>query len=398
MRNRQILRASPGIGQLAGGLGVSKALYFFYFAGIGAFFPFIAVYYRSIGLSGVQIGLISTLSPLMGIISMMLWGILNDWFGRTRLLLGVAILGSVLSALAISTVTAYGWLLILVCLFSFFSSSQAPLLDSICLSLLGEQRERYGSQRVWGTYGFILTSSGLGFVYQRLGLHYLFFGYAGVMAFLLFTSTALPRQTIRIGGSPFLGLSQMVRRPLWVIFAASTFMTWLAVSGMITFVGITIKTLGGADSLVGLAWTAAATAEIPVMIFGSWLLRKTGPIKLVMLSFTAYAIRMFLYSIAPSPGWIPVINLLQSVTFATFWIGAVNYVSELAPENLKTTAQSLLFSMMNLASLFGGLGSGWLFDTVGPQGMFRILSLFCVLALSFFSGGQIFLRNGKGST
>jgi MFS family permease len=189
----------------------------------------------------------------------------------------------------------------------------------------------------------------------------------------------------------------MVRRPLWVVFAASTFLTWLSVSGMVTFIGITIKSMGGSDSLVGLAWTAAAAAEIPIMVFGSWLLRKTGPARLVMLSFSAYALRMFLYSVAPAPGWIPVINLLQSITFATFWIGAVNYVSGLAPDNLKTTAQSLLFSMMNLASLFGGLGSGWLFDSVGPQNMFRILALFCILALVLFGGSQLFLRKSPGS-
>jgi PPP family 3-phenylpropionic acid transporter len=101
---------------------------------------------------------------------------------------------------------------------------------------------------------------------------------------------------------------------------------------------------------------------------------------------------MFLYSVMPSPGWAPVINLLQCVTFAIFWIGAVNYVSELAPENLKTTAQGLLFSTMNLASLAGGLGSGWLFDALGPAGLFRILSVFCILALLLFMFGRFVLQ------
>ncbi len=378
----------PRILPLAGSPGVVKALYFFYFGGVGAFFPFVSVYYKEIGLSGVQIGLISTLSPLVGIVSMMLWGILNDWFGRTRRLLRASIVGAVLFALGISWAPSYGGLVAAACGFSFFASTLAPLIDSICLTLLGEKRERYGALRVWGTYGFILTSSTTGFIFERVGLHYLFLPYTIVMAFLLLTSARLPRQTIHIGGSPFTGLAQMVRRPLWVVFTASTFLTWIAVSGAVTFVGVTIKTMGGSDSLVGLAWTAAAAAEIPVMIYGSWLLRKTGAVRLVVLSFLAYALRMFLYSVMPAPGWAPVINLLQMVTFATFWIGAVNYVSELAPENLKTTSQGLLFSTMNLASLAGGLGSGWLFDELGRSGMFRILSVFCLLALLLFVAGR----------
>ncbi len=393
-----LIAVGKRLSRLANGLVVVRALYFFYFAGIGAFFPFINVYYRNIGLSGVQIGLMSTLAPLIGIISMMLWGILNDWFGRTRLLLRASILGAILFAQGISAVTSYGWLLVLVCSFSFFASTLAPLLDSICLTMLGDRRERYGTLRVWGTYGFVLTSSSTGFLYERAGLHTLFLVYAAVMAFLLISASALPRQAIHIGGSPFGGLSQMVRRPLWVVFALSTFVTWLAVSGLITFIGVTIVTMGGSDSLVGLSWTAAASAEIPIMLFGSWLLRKTGAVRLVILAFLAYALRMYLYSVMPSPGWVPVINLLQSVTFATFWIGAVSYISDLAPENLKTTAQGLLFSMMNLATLVGGLWSGWLFDTVGPRGLFRVLSIFCILALLLFSAGQIILKRRPHET
>jgi hypothetical protein len=38
-----------------------RLLYFFFYAGMGMFFSFINVYYLEIGLSGVQIGLLSTI-------------------------------------------------------------------------------------------------------------------------------------------------------------------------------------------------------------------------------------------------------------------------------------------------------------------------------------------------
>lgn len=62
----------------AGDLRKMKFLYFVFFAGNGVFFTFINVYYVGLGLSGMQIGIINTLSPLAGIIGMTLWGLLND--------------------------------------------------------------------------------------------------------------------------------------------------------------------------------------------------------------------------------------------------------------------------------------------------------------------------------
>ena len=66
-------------------------MYFLYYTGFGIYLPFINIYYSHIGLSGLEIGLINTLSPLVGMLSAPLWGILNDRFGKTRVLLAIAV-------------------------------------------------------------------------------------------------------------------------------------------------------------------------------------------------------------------------------------------------------------------------------------------------------------------
>jgi hypothetical protein len=50
----------------------------------------------------------------------------------------------------------------------------------------------------------------------------------------------------------------MIRKPQWLIFAGTAFFIWLAANGMLSFLGVTIKKMGGTDSLVGLVGTVSA--------------------------------------------------------------------------------------------------------------------------------------------
>jgi MFS family permease len=110
------------------------------------------------------------------------------------------------------------------------------------------------------------------------------------------------------------------------------------------------------------------------------------------VALLAYALRMLMYGLMPTPEWAAGINLLGGVSFGLYWISAVTYANELAPDNLKATSQGLLLSVTSLAAVIGALFTGGLFDLVGPHTMFRILAGCCVLALILFGVGRILIR------
>ena len=69
--------------------------YFWYFAGIGCFGPYIALYYRSLQLSGVQIGILAAILPLGVALLAPVWGALADSLSAHRLMLrGALVLGA----------------------------------------------------------------------------------------------------------------------------------------------------------------------------------------------------------------------------------------------------------------------------------------------------------------
>lgn len=374
-----------------------KILYFLLFAAQGVYFTFINVYYAGIGLSGTQIGLINTVSPLVGMFSSPGWGLLSDRSGKTRRWLAIATLGVIVASLAIARVQSFALLLVIVALYALFNSPIVPLVDSTTLELLAENRERYGAQRVWGSIGFVITSAVIGLILERVGISFIFTGNAVILAGFIVALLALPERPVRLGGSIWRGMNTMMRQPPWVVFALSIGLLGMANSGMLNFLSVTLRQMGGSDGLIGITWTISAVAEMPIMILSAVLLKRFGARRLISIAISVYGLRLVLYSLMPAPEWAAWISLLGGLSFGLYWISAVTYVSELAPENLKATSQGLLVAVTSLAGIIGATLAGWLFDQVGPFIMFRILAGFCVLALVLLVVSRLLMKRRQAA-
>ncbi|MGB8251614.1 MAG: MFS transporter [Anaerolineaceae bacterium] len=372
-------------------LPAAKAIYFINYAGFAIFMPFINVYYRDIGLSGLEIGLINSLSPLVGMLGGSIWGLLNDRFGKTRILLGTAILGSIITSWGIASVKSFSLLLPVAALFSLFYSTLIPIIDSNTLLLLGNQRERYGSIRLWGSVGYVLTSLIGGELLNLLGLNRLFPIFTLFMVIFLITifwyptGSRIPDSSTRLIGA----LRFMLRQPHWVVFTFSVLFLWVAASGMYNFLGVYMKDLGADEGLIGLTMAISGASEIPILFYGSRLLKRFAPRKMIAAAMLAYLMRMVLYGIMPSASWAPYISLLNSLSFGLFWIGSIAYINDLAPDEVKSTSQGLLLAVFNLASLISTTFSGWLYDFAGPSNLFLILALCCLVAFTIFVLGTL---------
>ncbi len=367
-----------------------KSLYFTIWAAIGAFWPFIFVYYRrEIGLSGTEIGLVVMASAATGTLAAPVWGMLNDRLGRTRLLLTIQALSLAVVGLILGQMHTFVGVLAMISLFTVFSSPIMPLLDSTTLGLLGERRDLYGAYRAWGTIGFVIACTLAGFLIERIGLGLIFPAYSiGVFVFWLLSLRLPDRRSSQGRAIRRAGLGQIIRHRAWLLFAISVFILWFSVMGAFAFLGIVIVEMGGAQSLIGLASTIAALTEIPTFQYGSQLLRRFAAPRLLMIAIGVYALRLLLYAFMPAPSWVLWLALLQGASYGLFLISAVAYANELAPDELKSTAQGLLVSVMSLANLGAGLAGGWLLDHVGHRGLFLAMMGTCLVALGVLLLGR----------
>lgn len=371
-----------------------RLLYFSFFGGMGLFFTFLNVYYISIGLSGLQVGILGTIGPLVGVFSSILWGMASDRFGRPRLLFGLTALGSLGAVLALSGVREFLWIIPMVIWLSLFSSSMPSMMDSMTFRLLGNRPELFGRYRMFGTIGFVLSSALSGFLYERFGLPTLFPAFGVMLGLYFIGSFGLPNQPIALRASMLEGLGRLIRQPAWAMFAASVLVLWISATGAISFVSVAIRSMGGSDRLIGFNWTIAALVELPMMFFSAPLLKRFGAERLVSVAFIGYFLRILFYGLIPSAEWALAANVFHAFSYVPFIIGAASYANHLAPPDLKATSQGLLFAVMNLGNVFGAILGGWLYDVVGVAALFRILAFVALAGFFLFVFGRMWLRRG----
>ena len=281
----------------------------------------------------------------------------------------------------------YALILPVAALLTFFTGPAVSQMDSMTLKLLGPNHAAYGSHRVWGTIGFVITSALAGFILQATSIHSIFIAFPlGMFVFWLVT-TRLQDQTIYQGPSLLGGLSQMARRPQWVWLMVSVLVLWTGVISGYTFLGVAMKDMGSSEATVGLASTIAALAEIPLLQGGPYILRRFGAYRLIQAAMVAYFVRMILYAFMVSPNVALGISLMQSITYCPFLVGVIALANELAPEGMKSTSQGLLGMVMSLSNVVGGLTGGWLYDTTGQTGLYLAWAGTTSLALLIFAVG-----------
>ena len=184
-----------------------KSFNFFFGGAIGSVFPYFSVYYKQLGFSPNQIGIISGVRPIVGFCSGPIWGSLADRFRIRRIMLVISALGWLAFITSIGFVPAAekdpdcayvsvlkgnitkeayegptpelrpgaspdeslqehrGWMydqtdlyrvfvtiMILVILGEVVQSPTGALADSGCIEELGDTNiHKYGYQRAWGS-------------------------------------------------------------------------------------------------------------------------------------------------------------------------------------------------------------------------------------------------------
>lgn len=383
-------------GQLASNFYI-RAFQFAFWGAAGFYFPFANVYYRTIGLSGTQIGLIGTLAALMAAFGAFSWGLVHDRLGKSRLVFSGICWGAISLSLLLGQMRDYGLILPVAALLSFFVGPAVSQMDSMTLKLLGPRHATYGSYRAWGTVGFVITSAIAGVILQATSIYSIFIAFpAGLFVFWL-VSLRLPDETIYQGPSLFSGLGKIAHNPHWLLLMSSVFILWMAVISGNSFLGVVMKDMGSSAAYVGLASTVAGLAEIPLLSAGLYILRRFGPRRLILAAMAAYILRMVLYALMVSPPVAISISLMQSITYCPFLIGAVALANELAPAELKSTSQGLLGMVMSLSNVVGGLAGGWLYDHTGQSGLYFTWAATTATALVLFSAGLLRRRSVAGA-
>jgi MFS transporter, PPP family, 3-phenylpropionic acid transporter len=363
--------------------------YFCWFAALGFYIPYTGLYYRAAGLDLAQIGLLVALPGLLQIIATPLWGLVADGLQIHRVLLPLAVAGTLLPVLLTGRTGSFDLLLALVAILALFTAPVTPLADSATLALLGDQRSRYGALRVWGAVGWGLSTLAAGTLVQRLGLTIIFPSYALIGALAVLVALYLPRASLPRVDLRSAALT-MARDIRWVRFLACIFLIGCCNAIINGFLALYLQDLGAGGEQIGLAIAIASISELPVLVFAPLVLRRWGARPLLICAGLLYALRAGIYVLAPSLGWALAAQVLHGPCFAALWTGGVDEAQRLAPKGMEVTAQSLFGTMFfGVATAIASVIAGWIYRDFSSGALFSIGSLVALLgALAMLVGRQ----------
>ena len=144
--------------------------YFVYFAMLGAYAPYFALYLEELGYSALQIGVLLALVPVTRTVFPALWAWLADHHGRRRALVRWTTGGATLASAGLLLGTDFGWLFVVLLVLNAFWCGALPLVEASTFGHLRGHLGDYGRIRVWGSVSFVVVVALLGPLFDWAGI------------------------------------------------------------------------------------------------------------------------------------------------------------------------------------------------------------------------------------
>jgi len=359
-------------------------LYVFIYASWAAWWSLFNVFLKEAGLTGLQIGIVSSIAPVMMFIVQPFWGGVADRWGRKRLLLFSLFLSAV-------TILGYPFLkdfwafLLWSVLFSVLLNPIYPIADSLALDYIEEKKSTsYGMLRIWGAIGWLSGAPLAGQMSGWRGLGMIFPVGAVLLLGAFFIARRIKTRISKQGSLDvnFNNAGTVLRERQLLVFLIFVLLISTGLNVILTFYSVYMTEIGASSQLIGWAFSIQGLSELPIYLISGLLILRLGILRTVMMSFIFVTVRAFLYSIISEPALAMAVELTHGFSIALLIVTSVEYINKLVPPKWRATGQSLFWAAIyGGGTVIGNISAGALYDYMTMQNVFRIFSVFLLIIL-----------------
>lgn len=426
---------------------ISKCFYYFFWSAYGSFFPLLGVYYKQIGMNPTQSGLLVGCRPLLEFISAPSLSSLADKLNLRKVMIIVNLLcwiafvfplgmikpsdktchRYIMLAKNISEFTSqesdevndflksntpqepqihehhkgtvvfsedsihkvFYVLLFLSVIGEFFASPAPTLADTATLNALGDDKDKYGRQRMFGSIGWGSAMFLVGFAIDALPEYmvcdvkiskdytYAFYFFLGYMFCALLTATQFSFKDCSTDDETIQGSARDV---INIFLQLNYFSTVVAAFYAGLGMGLTrvflfwhLEDLGAPPTLFGLSSAMDHLAETLTYFFIEFILTKLSHVQVIYLGLLVNFVRFLLISYLVNPWFILPLDLLQGFSHAGVWAALTSYLSKAAPKGYRAAVQGILQGFYyGLGRAVGAIGGGIFAHYYGTNTTFRM--------------------------
>lgn len=361
-------------------------LYNFIFYITMAAFGYFNIYFRDIGLDSFQIGLVNAVPRIFALLLMPIWGVLTDYFQENKKVLFITMSGTLITVLIFPFAHSLKALMVIMFLYTLFQNPILPLSDSLLLDYLGDKGSLYGRFRLWGSLGYMITVSLLGYFLEKTVSVNLFYVYAVILVISLFLLKFLPKSKRDIKVINLVDFKKVFRKKRLIYFLLFIFVLQTSMNANYTYFPLYILDHGGREFLLGIAMTISSASEILAFLFSDKIIRRYRFSKIIFLISVSFMFRWLALSFFPVTPIILISQLLHSITFGLFFAVGVDYVNRLSGEKFRATGQNIYSAVyMGLSAVSGSLIGGWIYQLFGGEMMYLLWGITVIITGIIYS-------------
>lgn len=384
--------------------------------GLGVLAPLIGAHLDEIGFTGDQIGIITASGTFVAVFAAPFWGRryagIRSASRRFLLVAGIFAMAAVISLLLAGIHTFLLFLCMFILLYVFQSPS-VSLMDALTI----DEGEDFGLIRTFGALGFALSCFGAALVADRAGTFVIFPIYAGcflagaVIVLRIRSNDRRNReQSARLreerdrpdlsGGedaehkkSSREMYSQLLSNRAYVLIVLCAFFINGTDNANNTYFNFLYLDGGGTLAGVGVAFLLMAGSEAPFMAASTWLTRRFGQDRILLVAMIFSVIRFGLFALGlPAPVLIalfPLQGLVNGITLVEY----VKYVARVIPSELSGIGIAVYYAIGSsfstiVCQLIGGhLLDHAVFGLSGPQSVYLFFAVFNIAGVLIFQFG-----------
>lgn len=355
--------------------------------GFGAF---VAVFLTTQRWTQVDIGLVLTVSGLVGLVGQVPLGAFVDSVRSVRATAAVA-----LAAIGVAAFAFAAWPIFPVVLASRVLHAAASCIVSFAIVSLslglagpGGMSERLGRNAAFASAGTGIAAAVMGLCGQYLSSQAVFFLAAALVAPALFALTRIRPEEIRPapaapqregGGlkASLAGLALLARNRTLVVFAGCIAMFHLANAAMLPLAA-SMVTLRSSQAATLMVAAAVIVPQLTVTVLSPWMGRaaqRWGRRPFLILGFLALAVRAFLFSLTGEPQLLVAFQVLDGVSATVLGVLVPLTVADLARGSGHfNLAQGLVGCAMGIGAAVSTILAGFMADSFGSYAAFTTLA------------------------
>ena len=358
--------------------------YLWYFAFVGAYGPFFALYLQDRGFDPLHIAILMAVGPVSRIFVPNFWGWLADRYrARRSIQRALAFIGPFVAA-GLLLHPGFTGMLCLLIVWSLFWSGLLPLVEASTMTQLRARMGVYGRIRLWGSIGFIVVVVSGGYLFDAFGVGLLEWMILLLLVLTAVTVFALPRErATRAASTGKVSLQSVLTNRGVIGMIAGFSLMQFAHAPYNTFYSIYLVDSGYTKTAVGWLWALGVVAEI-VLFFWLPQLMPRWRLEQILVACFGFAIVRFLMI-----GWgvdsltvLLIAQLMHAMTFGAFHAAGVTATHRVFRGDLQSRGQALYSSIgYGVGGGIGTLAAGYAWESLGGPATFSLSAAAALIGL-----------------